>query len=98
MLQRGGILTKKQAKEFLTIEKTHQVEDRIVSIHQDFVRPIVRGKVIALVEFGAKVSISIVDGYSYIERLSWDAYNEGTTLIDSIEAYKQKTGTYPKRY
>ena len=40
-------------------KKKHKVEDRIVSISQSWVRPIVRGKANAPVEFGAKVSISM---------------------------------------
>ena len=75
--------------------KKHTVEDRLVSLHMPFVRPIVRGKARADVEFGAKLAISIVDGYSYIENVSFDAFNEGTTLIQSVEKYHQKHGLYP---
>ena len=77
--------------------KTHQVPDRIVSIHQPWVRPIVRGKATADVEFGAKLSVSVVDGYVRIEELSWDAYNESTMLQETIDRYKEQTGHYPKR-
>lgn len=77
--------------------KTHQVPDRIVSIHQPWVRPIVRGKATANVEFGAKVAISVVGGYSRIENLSWDAYNESTTLQETVDRYKEQTGFYPQR-
>jgi len=78
-------------------KKTHRVEDRIVSIHQPWVRPIVRGKVTAPVEFGAKVEVALYDGYVRIEKLSWDAFNEGTTLIASVERYKKATGRFPTR-
>jgi hypothetical protein len=77
--------------------KTHQVPNRIVSIHQPWVRPIVRGKATAEVEFGAKVSISVVDGFARIEHLSWDAYNESTTLQETVDRYKEQTGFYPQR-
>lgn len=77
--------------------KTHQVPDRIVSIRQPWVRPIVRGKATADVEFGAKVSISVIDGYARIERLRWDAYNESTTLQETVDRYKEQTGFYPQR-
>ena len=77
--------------------KSHQVPDRIVSIHQPWVRPIVRGKATADVEFGAKLAISVLNGYTKIERLSWDAYNESTTLQDTVERYKEQTGFYPQR-
>ncbi len=77
--------------------KTHQVDDRIVSLNQPWVRPIVRGKAKAQVEFGAKISVSVLDGYFRIEHLSWDAYNESMTLQDTVERYKEQTGVYPQR-
>ncbi len=61
-------------------QKTHSVENRIVSISQPHVRPIVRGKARANVEFGAKLAISVVNGFAYMEKLSWDNFNEGMTL------------------
>lgn len=77
--------------------KTHQVNDRIVSLSQPWVRPIVRGKATAQVEFGAKISVSVLDGYVRIEHLSWDAYNESKTLQDTVERYKNQAGVYPQR-
>jgi hypothetical protein len=44
--------------------RSHQVDDRIVSIHQPHVRPIIRGKAKAKVEFGAKLAKSLVNGYA----------------------------------
>lgn len=76
---------------------SHRVTDRIVSLSQPWVRPIVRGKQNAEVEFGAKVEMSVVDGFLRIEDLRWDAFNESTTLIDSVEAYRKAYGHYPKR-
>lgn len=76
-------------------ERSHQVEDRIVSIHQPHVRPIVRGKAKARVEFGAKIAVSMVSGYAFLDRLSWDNFNESTTLIDVIEKYRERMGYYP---
>lgn len=77
--------------------KNHTVGKRIVSIHQPWVRPIVRGKVSAAVEFGAKISISMWKGYATIERLDWEAYNENTTLPEAVEKYHEQTGYYPER-
>lgn len=57
---------------------------RIVSMDKPYLRPIVRGKEIKKVEFGAKVHKVQVDGISFIEHLSFDAYNEGTRLKSSI--------------
>ena len=76
--------------------KIHTVSDRIVSIHQPHIRPIVRGKTNASVEFGAKVSISLIDGYAFIDKLGWDAYNEEEQLIPAVETYKQRYGHYPE--
>ena len=56
-------------------ERKNRVDDRIVSLHQPYVRPIVRGKAGAEVEFGPKLSVSLVNGYCYLERISWDAFN-----------------------
>ncbi len=75
---------------------THSVEDRIVSIHQPHVRPIVRGKSQAKVEFGAKIHVSIIDGISFLDELSWDAFNEGGHMMDYVEKYRKRFGCYPK--
>jgi len=77
-------------------EKTHSVEHRIVSIHQPHVRPIVRGKTNANVEFGAKINVSLMNGFAFLDDLSWDAFNEGTRLIASVEKYKKRFGYYPE--
>jgi hypothetical protein len=78
------------------VEKKHQVDHRIVSIHQPHVRPIVRGKTNAKVEFGAKIEVSIMNGFSFLEELSWEAYNESTRLLATIERFKKRFGVYPK--
>ena len=77
-------------------ENTHKTADRIVSVNQPYVRPIVRGKSGKEVEFGAKTSVSVVDGYVYLDRLNWDAYNEGGDLISQIEIFKDRFGGYPE--
>jgi hypothetical protein len=48
------------------------------------------------VEFGAKVAISVVDGFALMEKTSWDSFNEGTTLIESVERYVERFGYYPE--
>ena len=78
------------------VQRIHRVEHRIVSIHQPHVRPIVRGKATAKVEFGAKIEVSIMNGFSFLEELSWEAYNEGTRLMNTVEKYKKRFGYYPK--
>ena len=75
---------------------THSVDHRIVSIHQPHVRPIVRGKAQAKVEFGCKIHVSIIDGISFLDELSWDAFNEGSHMLDYIEKYRKRFGCYPR--
>jgi len=77
--------------------KTHTVEDRIVSISQPYIRPIIRGKAKAPVEFGAKLDISIEDGFTRIETISFDPYNESTVLQDAVERFFKRNGCYPKK-
>lgn len=77
--------------------KSQRCDDRIVSLHQPWVRPIVRGKASRPVEFGSKIAISMLDGLAEIERLSWDAFNESSTLISTAEAYYERHGFYPEK-
>jgi transposase, IS5 family len=77
-------------------QKSHSIDHRIVSIHQPHVRPIVRGKTNANVEFGAKIQLSLMNGFAFLEELSWEAFNEGSRLIKAIEQFKARTGYYPK--
>ena len=77
-------------------EKTNRCDDRIVSISQPQVRPIVRGKQGKPVEFGSKLGLSLIDGYITNETLSWDAYNESHDLQKQAEAYKLLFGHYPE--
>ena len=83
--QKRGVIRKvlAQQQEMFTTG-THSVPDRIVSISKSYIRPIVRGKEIKKVEFGAKVNMIQVDGINFIEQFSFDAFNEGPRLIDSI--------------
>jgi hypothetical protein len=76
--------------------KTQRVDDRIVNITQPHVRPIKRGKAGRDTEFGAKLSLSVVDGFSFVDRLSWDSYNEGSDLLGQIETYRERFGCYPE--
>ena len=74
----------------------HSVEDRIVSIHQPHVRPIVRGKARSKVEFGSKIHVSVIDGISFLDEVSWDAFNEGSRMETYVELYRKRFGFYPK--
>jgi len=75
--------------------RCHRIADRLVSISQPHVRPIVRGKAGCAVEFGAKISVSVVDGVSFVDRISWEAYNESLDLVPQIGAYRRRFGHDP---
>jgi len=110
LVHQGGLdpLSKSQYRHLFVIQelyrqqqimyetKTHRVEDRIVSIGQPHIRPIVRGKANANVEFGAKLSVSMVAGFAFLDKLDWNAYHEGKYLQESIEAYHNRYGVYPE--
>lgn len=74
--------------------RTHSIPDRIVSVSHPLVRPIVRGKAGKPVEFGAKLDISVVDGWTRLECCSFDAYNEAGNLKMIVERLE---GHYPSR-
>lgn len=76
-------------------KREQRCDDRIVSIAQPHVRPIVRGKAGKNVEFGAKLSVSMVDGLAFVDHIGWDAFNEGTDLQEQVESYKRRNGYYP---
>lgn len=76
---------------------THSTPNRIVSFSQPWVRPIVRGKTKAKTEFGAKLHISLVNGYARIERLDFEAYNECEDFYSAVERYRDFYGYYPQR-
>ena len=75
--------------------RCHRIADRLVSISQPHVRPIVRGKAGTAVEFGAKISVSVVDGVSFVDHIRWDAYNESADLVPQIKAYSRRFGHDP---
>ena len=67
-----------------------------MSISQPHIRPIVRGKSRTPVEFGAKLSASVVDGNVYLDRIGWEAYNESGDLPGQVESYRDRFGFYPE--
>ena len=104
----GSPLDKRLQKYFFVIQhihdqqqqmykqKTHSCPDRIVNIHQPHVRPMVRGKAGRHVEFGAKINVSLHEGYGRIDRLSWNPFHEGVDLVKSVENFRSFYGHYPE--
>lgn len=103
-----NILTVRQKKHLDTVRKVaaqqrehaenpqKSISDRIVNLRQPHVRPIVRGKAGAPVEFGQKLNFSVVDGFTFIDNQSFDNFNEGITLVDSAKKYRERHGCWPE--
>ena len=68
-----------------------------MSISKPYVRPIVRGKEVKSVEFGAKCNNIQVDGLSFIEKLSFNAFNEGTRLTHCLKMHRKLFGVDAKK-
>lgn len=82
--QKKRVIRKVLSQQTKIFETGASVPDRIVSISKSYVRPIVRGKEVKTVEFGAKVNMIQFDGINFIEHLSFDPFHEGARLIESI--------------
>ena len=75
---------------------THTCENRIVSLEQPHVRPIQRGKRPNPTEFGQKLHLSVVDGFTFLELTCWSNFNEGCDLTAVVEDYRRKFDCYPE--
>ena len=94
------IITKvyrQQRNHFRSGDARESIPDRIVSVSKPYVRPIVRGKEVKSVEFGSKCNNILVDGISFIEKLSFNAFNEGTRLPHCIKMHKRLFGVELKK-
>lgn len=85
----------RQQKE-MADEGKNRCDDRIVNLRQPHVRCIVRGKAGAPYEFGQKLHLSVVNGFTFLEYQSWDNFHEGVQLVDMVEQYRQRFGVYPE--
>ena len=86
----------RQQQEMYTDDK-RTIGHRIVSLYQPHVRPMPRGKDRVQTEFGSKQLVMLKDGYTHVQTISWDNFNEGIHLEECIEAYKEIYGCYPEK-
>ena len=94
------IITKayrQQCNHFQSGDARESIPNRIVSVSKPYVRPIVRGKETKNVEFGAKCNNILVDGISFIEKLSFNAFNEGARLPHCIKMHRRLFGVDAKK-
>lgn len=94
--QRRATIKKVYAQQHRIFYTGEKPKGRIVSIAKDYLRPIVRGKEVKPVEFGAKVNKYQIDGINFIEHLSFDAFHEGNRFQDTIFKAQRLTRTKTK--
>lgn len=87
---------RQQKNHFRNNDSRESIPNRIVSLSKPHLRPIVRGKEVKSVEFGAKVNNILVDGISFIEKQSFNAFNEGTRLMHCLNAQETVWGRSEK--
>ena len=88
---------RQQKNHFKSGDSRESIPNRIVSVSKPYVRPIVRGKETKSVEFGAKCNKILIDGISFIEKLSFNAFNEGTRLKHCVSLAQKLTGEPVKK-
>ncbi len=76
--------------------RTHRAAARIVNFAQPHVRPIVRGKAGAKVEFGAKILVAIENGHTFVVHSSWENFNESTLFVEGCGQYRERNGCWPE--
>ena len=94
--KRRAVIKKIYAQQTLLFTKGEKPKNRIVSIDKEYLRPIVRGKEIKAVEFGAKVNKLQIDGINFIQHISFDNFNEGTQFKNTIYKAQGLTKTKVK--
>lgn len=83
-------------QQWMYEQRCQRIDDRIVSLAQPHVRPIIRGKAGASVEFGPKLSASCSEGFVFLDHFSWNNFNESGDLQQQAEAHKSRFGHYPQ--
>jgi IS5 family transposase len=106
--QQGHVVSQNIKETFTTVKKIyrqqkqmydqriHSIENRIVSLSKPYLRPIVRNKSGKKVEFGPKVTASMVDGYLLFDHLGYENYNESGLLSENVERFRKRFGKDPK--
>ena len=97
MLETVTRVFRQQKNHFKSGDSRESIPNRIVSLSKPHIRPIVRGKETKTVEFGAKCNNILIDGISFIEKLSFNAFNEGTRLRHCVSLSKKLTGVDVKK-
>ena len=88
---------RQQENHFNSGDSRESIPNRIVTVSKPYIRPIVRGKETKTVEFEVKSNNILIDGISFIEKLSFNAFNEGTRLKHCVSLSEKLTGVPVKK-
>jgi IS5 family transposase len=76
-------------------QKINRVDERIVSFHRPYVRPIKRGKQGKKTEFGGKGALVAVGGFLFLDYFEHRAFAEEELLGRHVAGYKDRFGKRP---
>jgi hypothetical protein len=71
------------------------VKERIVSVNQPHLRPMVRGKYPIAVEFGPKILLNLKNNFLFLEHLSFNNISDSQLLGISLKGYQERFGSFP---
>ena len=94
-LRRMWILREYFCQQMEWFESGQSPPSRIVSLAQPHIRPIFRGKANASYEFGAKISLSVENGFVMVHASRFENFNESGDLIEQIHEYRRRKGYWP---
>lgn len=81
----------------LVSNKTNSIPDRLVSLVQTHLRPIVCGKARSTLTSRAKINVSAQKCFPFLHHIDWDPHHEGYDLIAPAESYRHETVSHPDR-
>ena len=82
-----------QQQKVLNNSDTRGIPNGIVILSQSYIRLILYGKARDNVKFGTRIKISVTgEGFVFLDRLSWDSYNEGEDLKSQVFAFCRRHG------
>ena len=75
--------------------KVNRIDDRIVSFHRPYVRPIKRGKAGKKTEFGGKGALVHVEGFMFLDYFEHSAFAEENLMAAHVLGYVDRFGKLP---
>ena len=83
---------RQKKNHFRNNDSRESIPNRIMSLNKPYLGPKVRGKEVKSIELGAKVNNILVDGISFIGKLSFNVFNDWTRLMHCLKMHKRLFG------